>query len=62
MATRLRRAKGTWMQIYLPELSRVIRDNDFKSIVTPRYNCVGFAIGDPNWWDHVGEEITLEFT
>jgi len=36
----------------------VIQDNDFKSVVTPRYNCVGFAIGDPNWWDHVGEEGT----
>jgi hypothetical protein len=46
------------MQIYLPELHRVIQDDDFKSIVTPRYNCVGFAIGDPNWWDHVGEEGT----
>jgi hypothetical protein len=34
----------------------LMRDENFASIPTPTYNCVGYAIGDPRWWQPSGTQ------
>ncbi|MGD0541516.1 MAG: hypothetical protein ABSB33_08360 [Tepidisphaeraceae bacterium] len=46
------------MQLRLPKLHAVTTSDDFKSIPTFAYNCVGFAIGDVHWWDPSGVDGT----
>src|SRR5665213_879470 len=56
---RLKTARGIWMQVRLPKLYAVIQEDNFTSIATRAYNCVGYAIGDPHWWDPSGTEATV---
>ncbi len=44
------------MQIRLPNLHALLQDDDFKSPPTIAYNCVGYAVGDPRWWQPSGDE------
>jgi len=52
-------AKGAWLQENVPLLNAALKDEDFRSKITPRYNCVGYAIADPHWWEPSGDEAHL---
>ena len=43
-------ARGEWLRDHLPNM----KDDDakFTSMNTWDYNCVGYAVGDYNWWQH----------
>jgi hypothetical protein len=39
------------MQLYFPKLASALSDGNFKSPSTPKYNCIGFAVGQLKWFD-----------
>lgn len=44
------------MKLRLPKIDSLMKDENFTSKPTFKYNCVGYAVGKPSWFDPSDDE------